>query len=262
MASRWKCVAGGVAALGLAFGSVQAAPSIWLVDDSQRIGKVDVVTGVVSGVLTTGQTFTDIAFDPSGTLWGITFTQLFTINTSTGASTLIGSLGAPENLNSLVFGSNGTLWAVGSSLYTVNTTTGAATSLGNAGTSYSSAGDLAFVGGLLYLSTNSNQLVRLNTTSGAATTVGSFGTAQVYGLASPDSAQLYGVASGQLFSVSPVTGVGSTFISYAGQGLGIAYGSAFLTESLPVPEPTSFAMLLAGLGVIGFAAKRRSGSRH
>lgn len=257
MAGRWKCVASVSTALCLTLGAAHAAPTIWLTDDAQRIGKVDVATGAVSGIVTTGQTFTDIAFDPAGTLWGITFTQLFTINPSTGASVLVGGLNAPENLNSLTFGLDGTLWAAGSNLYTVNKTTGAANSLGNAGTSYSSAGDLAFVGGLLYLSTNSNQLVRLNTTSGAATTVGSFGVTQVYGLATPDNALLYGVRSNQVFSVNPATGVGSAFVSYSGQGLGIAYGSAFQTEASPVPEPASFAMFLAGIGVIVLTARRR-----
>lgn len=238
--------------------SAFAAPFIWLVDETQKLGKVDVTTGAVSSVVSTGRTFTDIAFDATGALWGITFTQLFSINPNTGASSLVGNLNAGENLNALVFGTDGTLWAAGTRLYTVNKTTGVATSKGNGGTSYSSAGDLAFVGSSLVLSTNANQLVTLNTTNGAATVRGPFAVSQVYGLATPDHGTLYGTSGTTVFSVNPANGTTSQFVNYAGQGLGIAYGSTFIGEAAPIPEPGHAALLLAGLGVVALRLRRRS----
>lgn len=236
--------------------SALSAPTIWVVDEGQKLGRIDVVTGAVSGVVSTGVTFTDIAFDPSGVLWGISFFQLFKIEPLTGASTLVGDLNAGQALNSLVFGSDGTLWAAGSGLFKVDKSTGAASLVGNTGTQ--SAGDLAFVGGNMLLSTTANTLVRLNTTTGAATNIGAFGTTNVYGLATPDNSTLYGVRGTQVFSVNPITGAGSGFVSYAGQGLGVSFGSTFVSEATAVPELEASAMLLAGLGVVGLVVRQRS----
>ncbi len=243
--------------VGLSLASEAAsAPTLWVVDAGQKLGKIDVATGAVSGVVNTGITFTDIAFDPSGTLWGISFFQLFTVNPTTGASALVGDLNAGQSLNSLVFGADGTLWAAGSGLFKLNQTTGAATLIGNTGNQ--SAGDLAFVNGDLLLSTTANTLVRLNTVTGTGTTIGSFGTANVYGLATPDNNTLYGLSGTQVFSVNPISAVGSGFVSYAGHGLGVAYGSTFVSEAIPVPELDSYALLLAGLGIVGMAVRRQT----
>ena len=41
--------------------------------------------------------------------------------------------------------------------------------------------------------------------------------------------------------------------------IGTVHGNVYATLSAsPVPEPASFAMMLAGLGVIGFVAQRRA----
>jgi hypothetical protein len=229
------------------------------VDDSAGLlGKVDVATGAVTVVGNTGHVMTDIAFDPNGHLYGITFGALYSIDPITAASTFIGSLGA--SLNSLVFSSNGTLYAANSRLYEINLTTGAASAIGRGGVSYSSSGDLAFVGGNLYLSSTvptSDSLIKLNASTGVGTDVGPIGVGQVYGLATNDNVHLYGVAGTSVYSVNTATGAGTLLVGYGGHGLGSANGTAFFSEAAPpVPEPQTYALLLAGLVALGLRATR------
>ncbi|WP_221227777.1 PEP-CTERM sorting domain-containing protein [Rhodocyclus tenuis] len=51
-------------------------------------------------------------------------------------------------------------------------------------------------------------------------------------------------------------GAGSPF-----QAAKFSYSAGVLTYTVPVPEPESYAMLLAGLGMLGFMARRRLGNR-
>ena len=78
----------------------------------------------------------DIAFNPSGQLYGISGVGiLYSINANTAASTPIGSLGS--FINGLDFSSNGTLYGSGDDrLYTINTATGLATLVGTNGGLY------------------------------------------------------------------------------------------------------------------------------
>ena len=53
-----------------------ASPLLWIDDSAGRIGTVDVATGVDTLVGNSGAALTDIAFDPNGNLYGITFSNL------------------------------------------------------------------------------------------------------------------------------------------------------------------------------------------
>ncbi len=236
--------------------AVNAAPVLWVGDSSGKLGTVDVATGTVNVVGNMGAVMTDIAFDSSGNLWGITFGSLYSIDKATAASTYVGKLGT--SLNSLVFGAGGTLYAANNSLYTINTTTGTATNLGSGGDSYSSSGDLAFIGGELFLSSTfgGDSLVKLDTATGAGTTIGVINALFVYGLASPDGNNLYGLAGTSIYSVNSTTGAGTLIRNYSGNGLGSAYGSAFISEATPaVPVPAALFMFAPAL--LGFFGLRR-----
>lgn len=241
--------------------STFAGPILWVGDSGGRLGTVDVATGHATVIGVMAEVMTDIAFDPSGNLYGITFDSLYSIDSSTGSSTLIGSLGA--SLNSLVFGADGTLYAANTSLFTINTSTGAATLVGTGGDPYGSSGDLAFIDGELYLSSGdlgSDNLVKLDTTTGAGTLVGSIGAPIVFGLATDNNIDLYGLTGTEVLSIDPLTGAGNFLVDYSGQGLGVAYGSAFYSESGAVPEPGTCVLLLTGLAAL--VAKRRAQSRR
>lgn len=239
--------------------TASAAPILWIGDSSGNLGTIDVSNGNVNVIGNMGQVMTDIAFDPSGNLFGITFNQLFSIDANTGISNLIGNLGT--SLNSLVFGSDGTLYAANSGLYTINTSTGSASLIGNG--SYGSSGDLAFIGNDLFLSSGGgDNLVNINTTTGAGTVVGNIGFGGVFGLATDNNIDLYGVVGTSVISIDTITGAGSFLVDYAGQGLNVAYGSAFFEEACSgnctsVPESSSLSLAMLALGLLGMVRLRR-----
>lgn len=170
-----------------------AAPTLWVSTGGAGLATVDVATGATSSIGNTSIALTDIAFSPSGDLYGISFSSLYKVNSSTGATTLVGGLGSVVGTaNALVFGSDGTLYMAGSSLYTVNMLTGAASAIGSIG--FQSGGDLAFIGGELFMASSGNQLISVDTTNGAGTVIGNLGVGSMFGLATPDNVNLYGVA--------------------------------------------------------------------
>lgn len=214
-----------------------AAPNLWVSDSSGRLATVDVATGDVNVIGVMDDAMTDIAFDPSGNLWGITYNNLYFIDKTTAASTLIGSTGISSN--SLVFGSDGTLYTANNSLWSISTSRGSATLVGNGGDQYNSSGDLAFVGGELLLSSAGleDHLIELNTRDGSGALIGGIGFSRVYGLASPNGTDLYGVTGTEVVSINPTTGLGTSILNYAWKGLGSAWGAAFFSEA-DVPNPT------------------------
>lgn len=127
-----------------------------------------------------------------------------------------------------------------------------------------SSGDLAFIGGSLYLSTASSpdRLQRISTTTSVDTDVGSIGFSNVFGLASPNGTDLYGFSGTQVLSINAATGAGTSVATANGAALGAVCGSAFRSEAVAaVPEPETHAPMLAGLGVLDFIARRRAAAR-
>lgn len=218
-------------------------------------------TGISSLVGNMGTAMFDIAFDSVGNLWGISGgAQLFSINSSTAVATLVGSTGTGF-INSLVFGPGGVLYAAGSSLFSLNTSTGAGTLIGTGGNGYSSAGDLAFVGGNLYLSSSriaNNSLWDIDETTGLGVELGAIGASAVFGLATPDNITLYGLSGTTVLSINTTTGLGTAVVSYSGGGMTGAFGTAFRTEAgAPIPEPSALSLVALALLGLGWASKRQ-----
>jgi hypothetical protein len=243
--------------------AASADPVLFIHDASGNLGKVDVATGATTVIgpmgLVGDEIMTDIAFSPTGQLFGTSFTSLYSINAGTGAATLIGGLGAAGlGMNALVFRTDGVLLGAGflsRDLFSIDVTTGAATSLGTTG--YRSAGDLAFHNGHLYLSSMNDDdadgpnpgdidsLIEIDQSTIVGTLIGPIGFSNVFGLATGDDNELYALSGTTVLVIDPTTGAGTAGPTFTG-GMGESFGSSFFTEAgaeLPVPEPTTLALL-------------------
>ncbi|MFI3185112.1 MAG: hypothetical protein QX198_03955 [Methylococcaceae bacterium] len=228
--------------LMLCTGAGQASPyfpNLFIGDVQGNLGTVNVATGNVHVIGNMGHRMFDIASDPVGNLYGITATDLYSIDRNTGISTWIGSLGI-NDANALVFALDGILYAAGfagTQLYVVNKSTGQAKAIGTIGAGFTSSGDMAFNGGNLYLAAVGDQLVKIDLTNTLnSRAIGNMGFHDVFGLATGDDGVLYGTAGTQIFSIDTATGAGTFIYDYRGQGLtntGGATGTPSL-ESAPL----------------------------
>lgn len=142
--------------------------------------------------------------------------QLYSVNTTTAATTLIGSYGLGPGINiaglawddasATLYGSStgtGT-----NNLYRIDTSTGAATSIGSLGSEIFMHG-LAFGPGGLY-GGSTTTLYSINPATGAATSIGGYGgPTQMHGLDFDATGRLVGslgVVTGNLYTIDAATG--------------------------------------------------------
>ena len=169
------------------------------------------------GVFAGCSTVIDIALDKNGVMFGTGFGELYKIDKSNAACTLVSSGSYPNSLsfvpagtvdpvNEALVGYNGTQYV------RIDTTTGNQTpigSLGNAG--YASSGDMvSLIGGASYLTVNGNGcgdcLVEVNPTTGALVTlIGNLNHSSVYGLAYWAGIAYGFDGSGKLFQIDVQT---------------------------------------------------------
>jgi hypothetical protein len=200
---------------------------LWVHDESRNLATVETSTGAVRIIGDLGVVLTDIAFDARGNLYGLSFTDFYQIDRRTAATTLIGPHGIPEG-NSLVFAPEGTLFATGrrtTSLYTIDISTGGATSVGS--TSRTAAGDLAFVGNRLFLSSVSNELIEIDLANNASgRVVGSFVHASdIWGLAAAHDNILYGAGGRFIYAIDTTTGEATLCSNLGNEEIGQAFGA-------------------------------------
>ena len=212
--------------------SAVATGAFPVVDSISRLGTVNVATETSSVIGNAGRVLTDLAYTSSGTLFGISYDSLYTINPANGATTLVGPLGY-GGMNALVGYGNALLAASNDylSLFTVNPSTGAATPLsGSLG--YPSMGDLAFHSGALYAAVQNggfSDLVRI-TLSGISFTATNLGHVtndnELFGLAEGTDHNLYGFVGRSVIRINTSNPAASAIVvpNYSGS-LDVAFGA-------------------------------------
>ncbi len=136
--------------------------------------------------------------------------NLYTVNTSTGATTLVGATGF-NGIGSLSFSPGGVLFGVangsGRALVTINLSTGAGTLRGATGAS-SNITDIAFRSdGVLFAADGGSRLYTVNTTTGAATLIGTVSPSnnEGNGIAFNTASTLFLADGNQLHTVNQAT---------------------------------------------------------
>ena len=185
---------------------------------------------------------------------------VFSINPTNGALTTLGDSGVDID----DFGSTtGGLFAVGidADLYSLNPSNGAATLIGPTGIGFGSWRGLSTNSSTLYFADGAN-LYTLNTSTGAATLVRDMGGGVELGAALEEGGVFYGGAeepSLQVVTLDPVTGVATSGPPLTG-ATGHFYALAPNPIPTGIPEPSTWAMMLAGfagLGYVGYRASRK-----
>ena len=258
---RWLSFAGWALILGGS--SAHAAPILYGTagqGGNDPLLILDPQTGaVVQTVGPTGFSLTGLAMDPTtDILYGVTSQGdpaaqrlLVAIDTTTGAGTLVGSLGVNARVSDIEFSSTGVLYGIGSTgLGTINLTTGLFTAIGGG---YSGGGIAIDSNDDIFYSAFANSLSRLDPSTGNITSTVATGlssTIRVAALAyDPNSDAIFGVdrplSGSDFFTVSPTGSIiGST------QAL-----DAIAFSTVSVPEPST--LLLIAIGVISASARRR-----
>ena len=178
-------------------------------------------------------TFTDIALSSSNQLFGNTFSELYSVNTTTGTTSLIGELGVSD-LNALGFSNSNVLYGAGTSgnFYTINTSTGVASLLAKI-PGFTSSGDIVYNPSTnTFLATSrtgtapgtGDDLFSI-TQTGIATDIGKIGFSNVFGLVF-NGGTLFGYTdNNQQLIINPTTGAGTLAQALTGNR-GSIFGAA------------------------------------
>jgi hypothetical protein len=238
---------------------------VYATSTSGTLSSVDLTSGTATTIGSTGTNFLEgLAIAPSGILYATdTSGSLYTLNTSTGAATLVGTtaLGNVEALDfvgSALVGLSFT--ATTPTLFSLNTATAAVTNLVTLTSSLSGSPRAlaAYDSNTAYVAADASggaNLYTVNMTTGAVTLVGLMsGVGSSGQFAAMDFAangNLYGLDNnGAIWSINPstaaVTLLGNT-------------GSQFWLDMTiqSVPEPSTYALLALGLGLIVWVRRRR-----
>ncbi|MFO1128099.1 MAG: hypothetical protein U1E66_06680 [Rhodospirillales bacterium] len=220
---------------GLAAPAAAVSGLVYLCDNTGRLGTFDLKTKKVTIIGSMGTVLTDIGFHPNGTLYGVTFSQFYKVNPTTAKLTKVGGgLGSVGGINALTFNKAGQVssqpqgFAASvnrSGIYLINPANGTI-KLGYSVTpSQFSAGDFAFSGTHLYLSTSNRLLVDFNFANSTFTSH-PVSIVNLYGLVVPAQGQLIGFAGTKAYQINPNTGASSQFADFTNKGLSQIFGAA------------------------------------
>jgi hypothetical protein len=235
-----------------------AHAAIFVSTSSGQVGTVDPSTGLFTSV-SISTAFSELAFSNEGNLFGITPSQLYKIDLSSGTSSSIGNLGI-STMNALGFSSDNVLygasWAT-TGLYKIDTLTGATSLVANI-PGFIGGGDMVFdpVNHRFLATATSAENTSLFSIdlTGAATKIGDIGFHLVAGLAF-DNGTLFGYTEpGEQIVIDPATGKGTfdkEVVNDRGSQISIWGAASPPSAGNPttsVPEPTSAFSSLFVLG--------------
>lgn len=190
----------------------------------------------------------DVALDHLSNLYGVTATELWSIDTSSARCTKIASGAFPNSLSFVPAGTLDSAEALvgyeGGDYVRIDVQTGKKSVVGQLGGGYTSSGDIvSVIGGKTYLTVKGNGcndcLAEVDPKTGAlVTNLGTLGHADVFGLAFWGG-KLYGFASDStIFEVSLAGGmITTTDIPIPNQPPGIAWAGAGSSTSAPLVPP-------------------------
>lgn len=207
---------------------------------------VDVVTGAVkaslalTGLLETETVFNrglySLAYDLStNTLYGNTARRLYTIDTTTGVATFVGNLDPFSRIVGLAIDdSTGTLYSINQVFDDSDVATTFMKTLDK---------------------TNATVLSTVRLANDCACDI-AFNPLTGKGYVSSIFYDASGAPSFAGLDLLDRTATSVTFVGQHGPGTSAMAGLAFFGSSTPVPEPTSWAMMVAGFGFVGFSMRR------
>jgi hypothetical protein len=248
-------------ALMTSLAMARAVPQAYMGTDTGEFGVIDLTTGVFSLLGNSGQTLAGMAV-ADGELFASAYHtalgDVFTINPANGSLASLGASGIDiDDFGSTTSG----LFAVGvdGDLYSISPSSGAATLIGPIGVGFGSWRGLSTNSSILYFGNGPN-LYTLNTSTGAAALVGDMGGGVELGALLTEGGTLYGGAeepSLQVVTLDPASGVAT-----AGPPLTGATGHFYALAPYPIPtaipEPSTWALVLAGFAGLAFAGYRGS----
>jgi len=186
-----------------------------LVHDARQLWEVDLPSGETRALARIEIELTDIALHPDGRLFAVDHASLFVVDEETGLVSRITGVG--DALNSLEVGPDGALYGAGArTVVRLDPASGAVETVATFPPGWSASGDVAFVGGRLFVTGTSSRFSRVApnalfdaTGGGVAVNVGMIGAPCVWGLA-PFGETLYGfTCDGALLRIDVATGAGT-----------------------------------------------------
>jgi hypothetical protein len=261
-----KMLNSGLALTLLAFASLSASAQnlLYITDINGKVGTVNLTTDSVTVLGSSGVVLHDIGFTSNGSLYAATSTSLYSMNSTNGSTTLIGSFGGAGNnlINGLV-GDGSELIATSYStnkLYAVDVSPLSTTAFSGTLNGVSN-GDATFgANGALYdiLTNGDLDKTTISGTTITSTIIGATGDKSVSGMATSSTGQVFAISGTEIYTVDLNTAALTPFLNYAGHGLSTVTGAAIASSGmLVVPEPGNVALLLAGVAGLALYHKRR-----
>ena len=244
---------------------LQASPFAYVVSASNQFGTINLTSGTFTSIGNTDRTLNSLTLSPGGILYSQDGSgTLLTLNATTAQVTPIGT-GLPLAVNfrsdGALFGESGT------TLYSVNSSTGATTPVGDFGTNFIGDAAVFSSTSQLYMvaatAATTSGLYTVNTTTGAATLIGDngflvfsifFSGNTLYGFtADPNT----GFGPGPIVTLNTATGAG-TVVGPQDAALATVLGAVPFSGTTAAPEPATFALAGIATAFLFVARKRRA----